>query len=280
MKTLSVALVILLAGACLAADQAPPEIVLVPSGKLVLKGFLWRPVGPSPFPAVLFVHGSGTDALHTGGFEMKEAAEKLAPVFVKHGYVFLYLCRRGQGLSVGQGVFMQDLLQREQASGGTNARERLQYTLMTTDQLDDVLAGISFLKALAGVDAHRIAIVGHSFGGQLALLAAERDQQLRAAITFAAAANSWARSSEIRDRLLLAAREIKAPLMLLHAENDYSTAPGKALAEELKLLGKPHSLKIYPPVGQTSEDGHNFVYTQIPLWETDVFGFLDQHIKH
>jgi pimeloyl-ACP methyl ester carboxylesterase len=50
--------------------------------------------------------------------------------------------------------------------------------------LNDVMAGLSFLEGLAGVDSERIALVGHSFGGQLTLLAAERDQRVRAVVTF------------------------------------------------------------------------------------------------
>jgi hypothetical protein len=38
-------------------------------------------------------------------------------------------------------------------------------------------------------------------------------------------------------------------------------------------------LKIYPPVGLTSDDGHNMLYENIPAWESDVFEFLDQHVK-
>jgi hypothetical protein len=68
--------------------------------------------------------------------------------------------------------------------------------------------------------------------------------------------------------------------MLIQAANDYSTAPSYALAEELERLHKPHLLKIYPPVGQTSEDGHNFLYLAIGQWEHDVFKFLDEHVKH
>jgi carboxymethylenebutenolidase len=261
--------------------SADPEIVVVPSGNMRLKGFLWRPISSSPSPAVLFVHGSGsTDAAHTGEFTMREAAEKLGPVFVKHGYAFLYLCRRGQGLSSDQAPFMQDLLQAEKAARGDEARKHLQFVLMTTDHLNDELAGLSFLKGLPGVDAHRIAVVGHSFGGQLALLAAEHDRTLRAAVTFGAAAASWGGSSELRDRILIAVRSTTVPIMLLHAANDYSTAPGQALADELAKVGKPHALKIYPPFGKTADDGHNFVYTDIAQWEGDVFGFLDMHIKH
>ena len=38
-------------------------------------------------------------------------------------------------------------------------------------------------------------------------------------------------------------------------------------------------LKIYPPVGQTADDGHNLPYLAIPQWEHDVFGFLDEHVN-
>ena len=67
--------------------------------------------------------------------------------------------------------------------------------------------------------------------------------------------------------------------MLIQAANDYNTAPSYALADELAHLHKPYLLKIYPPVGKTSEEGHNFLYLAIPKWEDDVFGFLDEHVK-
>jgi carboxymethylenebutenolidase len=257
-----------------------PESVVIPSGNLHLKAFLWKPTGPGPFPAVLFCHGSGgADADHTAGLPMTEAGEKLAPLFLKHGYAFLYLFRRGQGLSAGQGLFMQDILQREEATKGKEARQHLQFVLATTDQLGDVMAALAFLQAAPAIDAKRIAIVGHSFGGQLALLAAERDNTIRAAVTFAVAANSWEYSSELRERLLAAVDKTTAPIMLIQAANDYSTAPSYALTDELKRLHKPHLLKMYPSVGQTSENGHNFLYLAISRWEQDVFEFLDEHVK-
>ena len=191
----------------------------------------------------------------------------------------MYLFRRGQGLSADQGPFMQNILQHEETAKGKEARQHLQFLLASTDHLDDVMAGLSFLKASPAIDAKRVAIAGHSFGGQLTLLAAERDNTLRAAVAFAAAANSWERSSELRERLLIAVDKTTAPIMLVQASNDYSTAPSYALADELERLHKPHLLKIYPPVGQTSEDGHNFLYLAIPQWEHDVFKFLDEHVK-
>jgi dipeptidyl aminopeptidase/acylaminoacyl peptidase len=171
------------------------------------------------------------------------------------------------------------MLKREEAAKGKEARQHLQFVLATTDHLDDVMAGVSSLKAAPAIDARRIAIVGHSFGGQLTLLAAERDNNVRAGVTVSAAAGSWERSPELRERLLAAVDKATAPIMLIQAANDYSTAPSHALAHELERLHKPHLLKIYPPVGRTSEDGHNFLYLAIPQWEDDVFRFLDEHVK-
>jgi carboxymethylenebutenolidase len=257
-----------------------PQVIEFPSGKLLLKAYFWKPAGIGPFPAVLFNHGSGgADADHTARMPITQAADVLAPFFVKHGYAFLYPFRRGHGPSANQAPFMQDLLGREEESKGKDARQHLQFVLLTTEQLDDVMAAIAFLKTVPGVDPSRIAIAGHSFGGNLALLAAERDKTVRAAVTFAAAANSWDRSPELRERLMAAIRNTNAAIMLTHAENDFSTTAGKALAAELEHLHKPYVLKIYPPVGLTSEDGHGMLYENIPAWESDVFEFLDQHVK-
>ena len=108
---------------------------------------------------------------------------------------------------------------------------------------------------------------------------AKRDNSPRAVVTFGAAANSWVKSADVRKILLAAVDNAKAPIMLIHAANDYDTTPGRDLAAELERLGKSHVLKIYPAVGKTSDEGHNFVYSSVPLWETDVFKFLDHDIR-
>jgi dienelactone hydrolase len=262
------------------AQSASPQIVEVRSGKLHLKAYFWKPAGPGPFPAVLFNHGSGAaDAQHTAGQTMAEAAQNLAPLFLKHGYAFFYLCRRGQGLSADQAPFMQDLLQREETAKGKEARQHLLYMLVTTDHLDDALAGLRFLETAPGIDPKRIAIVGHSFGGVITLLSGERDAAIRAEITFGAGANSWRVSDELRQRVFAAVSKTSAPIMLIHAANDYDTTPGTAIAAELERLHKSHVLKIYPALGKSSDDGHNLLYLAIPEWEPDVFQFLDANVK-
>jgi carboxymethylenebutenolidase len=280
MRTLRPLVLMLMLASALLAEEAPPTTVTFPSGNLQIKAFFWKPAGPGPFPAILFNHGSGgEDAAHTAGLPITDAAEKLAPIFLKHGYAFLYPFRRGQGPSADQAPFMQDVLKREENAKGKAARQHLQFVLLTTEQLDDASAGLKFLKSAPGIDPRRLAVIGHSFGGQLSLLVAERDPSVRAVVTFAGAAGSWEHSPELRDRLLAAVGKIDVPIMLIQAENDYSTAAGHALGDELQRLHKPHVLKIDPGVGDGPEDRHNEVYRGTGQWEGDVFKFLDQNLR-
>jgi dienelactone hydrolase len=162
---------------------------------------------------------------------------------------------------------------------GQEGRNRVQLDLLQKEELNEGLAGLATLRSLPQIDVHRLAVAGHSFGGSLTLFMAERDPDFRAAVVFAGAAYSWERSPALRERLLAAAGKIKAPVLFTHAANDYSTTSGKALAEEMQRLGKPHELKIYPPVGKTAKEGHNFFFHRVTTWEGDVFAFLDRYVK-
>ena len=102
-------------------------------------------------------------------------AEKLGPVFARHGYVFLYLFRRGVGLSTDQGANAVDLMNSESAAHGQEARNALQLQLLENREMDDALSGLKFLRALPYVDARNVAAIGHSFGGSLTVLLAERE---------------------------------------------------------------------------------------------------------
>ena len=256
---------------CQGQSLSPPETVVVQSGALKLRGLLWWPAGRRPFPAVLFNHGSGSIP------EPKHQAI-LGPIFARHGYAFLYLFRRGAGLSSDQGTNSGALMARALAEKGQEGRNEVQLQLQEVE-LRDVMAGLAFLRAHPGVDGGRVAIAGHSFGGQLTLLAAEQDTGLRAVVTFGAAAGSWEKSPELRERLLVAVRNIQIPIFLMHAANDFSVLPGQVLAAELARLKRPHEIKIYPAFGDTPAKGHGAVYSDVASWEADVFRFLDEHVR-
>lgn len=254
------------------AARLETDTLIVPSGSLRLTAIVWRAESPMPSPVVLFAHGSGCDAP-----TLVEKVETLAPAFVSRGFTFVSLFRRGHGLSRGEGECAGDLMRRERTQRGDDARASLQFRLMIGDHFDDLLAAIAFLKGQPHVDRERVIVLGHSFGGQLAILAAEQEGMVRAAIGFGAAANSWSGSAQLRERLLRAAGKAAAPLFIAHAANDLSVEPGEALAAEMTRLGRPHRLRIYPPTGVSPADGHNFIFLGRDQWVDDVFEFLADH---
>lgn len=260
--------------------SAQPETVVVHSGSATLHAMIWRPQGRGPFPAILLNHGSGRtpeDLRRLGRYEQNAAT--LGPVFARHGYVFLYLFRRGVGLSADQGTNAVDLMNSESVARGQQARNALQLQLLEHREMDDAQAALNFLRALPDVDAQDVALVGHSFGGSLTLLLAEREPNLRAVVIFSGAGYSFDRSPELRARLLAAIDHMAAPVFFIHAENDYSLSSGEVLDARREQIGKPHRLKIYPPIGNTLDDGHDFLHLGVNIWERDVFAFLDDNLR-
>lgn len=255
---------------------AAADTVVVPSGELRLQAQLFHPAGRGPFPTVLFNHGSGHSRGTSAGGPDNRHPELLGPVFARHGYLFLYLYRRGDGLSAGQGTPSGDVMDRAFASGGQESRNQAQLHLLETDELDDAAAGLAYLRARPDVDARRIAVVGHSFGGSLTLLLAERDSAVRAVVTFAAVGYSWDHSPALRARLTTAVDRMAAAALFLDAANDYSLRPAEELGAEMEQRGKVQRVSIYPPVGRTAAEGHDFIHLRIASWEPEVFSFLDQ----
>ena len=273
MRTFVLTIALCWASAALADDRPSnaPDTVLVQNGALQLHGLLWHPTGSGPHPAVLFNHGSGPAS-------DPARPALLGPAFARHGYCVLYLFRRGAGLSADQGTDSETLMNRAFAEHGQQGRNEQQLRLLEVE-LTDVLAGLAFLRASPDVDARRIAIAGHSFGGQLTLLAVERDADVRAAVVFGAAAKSWSMSPDLRSRLTAAVERTSAPVFFVHAANDYSVDPGRALSAEMTRLGKSNRVEIYGAVGKSPSDGHDFVHRGLSVWEADVFAFLDEHTR-
>jgi dienelactone hydrolase len=167
----------------------------------------------------------------------------------------------------------------ESAAHGLQARNALQLQLLEGREMADALSALKFLRELPDVDARDVALIGHSFGGSLTVLMAEREPNLRAVVVFFGAGYSFDRSSELRARLLAAIDHIAAPVFFIHAENDYSLSSGKVLDARRELIGKPHRLRIYPPIGDTVDEGHDFLHLGVSIWEPDVFAFLDENMR-
>jgi len=258
------------------ATPGAPQTVTIRDGSLSLKASLWKPAGRGPFPAVLFNHGSygSTDVLSP------EEARTVGELFARHGYVLLFLYRSGVGLSKDQGPSEGELMDRAFAEHGAEGRNRTQVLLLESEELDQALAALAYLRKMPDVDPKRIAVAGHSFGGSLTLLLAEREPTLRAAVNFGGSARSWERSPELQARLIKAVERVRVPVFFIHAANDYSTKPGEVLGAEMERFGHPQRVKIYPAVGSTAAEGHDLVYRAPATWEGDVFAFLDEYLRH
>lgn len=235
--------------ATVAPTPAPREAITFKSGALELHGFIWKPAGPGPFPAVLWNHG--------GDITASEAYyEKLWPSYVRAGLLFFIPQRRGQGGSPGVSV------------------PATQVELFSTLALDDQLAALTYLKTRPDVVSSRIAVSGWSAGAQATLIAAEADPGYRVAVACSTASISWDGNPELQQRLVATVAKIKIPVLLFQAQNDYSLNPQKVLTAEFTRLGKPFEAMIYPAHGTTAQDGHAFCVDSPEVWGDRVTAFI------
>jgi len=304
--------------------QAPPseppsavsEIVTINAGGRTLHGVLYRPVGPGPYPAVLYNHGSAPGMLNNQAFEA------LGPLFAGRGWVFFAPYRRGQGLSASAGPYIGDeianarrrrlwqgvtlavpvlalvwfgVLRRQRTGirisavvaaglcaawainlGGQRAAASTMVRLLDTEQFADQLAAFEWLQHQSFVQPDRIAAAGNSFGGVEAVLGAERAHYC-AVVDAAGGAESWAAAPGLRTLMEGAVRRARAPVFFIQAENDYDLSPSRSLAKAMRDAGKDADVKIYSRFGRSPAEGHSFAWRGAGIWAEDVFGFLSKH---
>src|SRR6185503_12713202 len=117
-----------------------------------LEGFLFKPTGNGPFPAVLWNHGSE----HTPGAGTQ--FDSIGGAFVPRGYVVFAPSRRGHDESDGEHIAL--VRGRVAATQGQKAGDDLVTRLLTTEQLSDQLAALTYMKSLPFVDTTRMVVAG------------------------------------------------------------------------------------------------------------------------
>jgi uncharacterized protein len=136
--------------------------VLNPADGVTLAGTLTLPPGAGPFPAVLLVSGSGTQDRDYGNYPWNHRTfHVLADQLTRRGVAVLRLDDRGIGGSGGERNATNDLV------------------------VGDALTALELLRNRSGVDATRVGIIGHSWGGMVAALAAARGPDVRFLIALA-----------------------------------------------------------------------------------------------
>jgi carboxymethylenebutenolidase len=248
-------------------DPGAPKLVSFPSGDLTLHGFLYKPEGDGPFPAIIWNHGSE---------KLPGQQPELARFYTKQGFVFFTPHRHGQGRSPG--AYIEDLIEKYAATEKNRTSVGKYVVKLQEEYNQDVVAAVEWLKGQSFVDQRRMVMSGCSYGGTQTLLAAEKGLGLRAFAPFAPAAKSWA-NTELRQRLLEAVRNAKSPLFLIQAKNDFSLGPSEVLGPVIKRKGPPNQAKVYPPYGTTPQEGHYAFATKeggIAIWGSEVLEFFKE----
>ncbi len=116
----------------------------------IVRGVLFEPTAPRPYPAIIFAHGFLSSHEEFGDYPEK---------FCQRGYLVLAIDFRGHGASDGmRGLISEDRM------------------------VEDLKHALDFIEAQPGIDNKRIALFGHSLGGGAVLCTAARDARVSAVV--------------------------------------------------------------------------------------------------
>lgn len=224
-----------------------------------ITGHLYQPPRPKPAPgpAIVWIRG-GPNAVHVDGWH------PLIQFLAQRGYTVFAPNYRG---STGFGrAFME-------ANFGTTTR----------GDMDDFVGAADFLRRMPTVDATRVAIMGHSYGGYAVLLALGlHPSEFAAGVAMAAPSNwfnywedceiSWGRRLHVklmgvpsqnhalqskRNPITYAERYL-APVLILHGEADWGVpvAQAREMSDLLQANHKEFECVIYPGEGHVYSGPH------------------------
>ncbi len=188
--------------------------VKYPGEGATLEGYLSRPKGAGPFPAVILIHENRGLNEH-----IRDVARRVA----SQGFVVLgvdQLSRKG-----GTASF----------ESPDKAREAIQ--ILTDDQvIGDLDAAHNYLQSHATVRKGQIAVMGFCWGGQRSFLYSTANPNLKAAVVFYG-------STPAEERL----QKIQCPVLANYGETDQRiTSQVPATEAAMKKFGKSFDPKIYP----------------------------------
>lgn len=103
-----------------------------------------------------------------------QASKIIGPLFASKGWIFFMPYRRGQGLSADAGPYILDEIKAARRRGGLQEASATMTRLLSTEQLEDQLSALAWLKLQSFVQPTRIAVAGNSFGGVETVLGAAK----------------------------------------------------------------------------------------------------------
>jgi pimeloyl-ACP methyl ester carboxylesterase len=239
------------------APRQPPHLSYEPiqltRGRLILRGWLFRPQGP-PRGLVVYLHGRNSNRARGA-----QVAEQLVP----QGFAVLTYDQRGHGRSGGR------------------------YTTYGFYEKYDL---ISWIDALG---IHPVYVIGHSAGGAVALQAAAIEPRIRGVVSVATFASlediirdhmpplssernlarvlAWAEREADFDVQAVspedAVRRIRSPLLFIHGTRD-AIAPARHSVRLWRQVPRrtPSSLLVIPGAGHSDILERADVWARIVQW--------------
>lgn len=213
----------LLVGMAISAFAVDGKPVSYKSGNETVNGILYTPQGKGPFPALVVIH-------EWWGLNdwVKDEASKLA----EQGYVALAI----------------DLYRGKVATTPEEAHEIMRG--VPSDRANrDLLAASWFLRSQKNVNPAKVGAIGWCMGGGYALDLAIADPKLKAAVI-----NYGHLAS---DQATL--QKINAAILGIFGGRDKGIPPADVnkFEADLKALGKPVEIKIFPDAGHAFENPNN-----------------------
>ena len=232
------------------------------SDGLTVQGWLLGPTdAPEPgrrYPMVVVIHGGPGSAV-TPTYRPPYSSAVAIPELIRRGYYVFQPNPRG---SFGQG----------EAFTRANVRD------FGGGDLRDIVAGIDAVQKIAPIDATRLGVLGHSYGGFMSMWAVTHSSRFRAAVAGAGVANwlSYYGENGITQWLIpflgasayddpdlyrklspiAAIKGTTTPTLVYVGERDLECPPGQSFEfwRGLRALGVPTSLMIYAGQGHAIHD--------------------------
>ncbi len=209
-----------------------------------LNGYLARPAGDGPFPALVVIHEA---------FGLNDDIRSIARRFAEEGYLVLAVdLFSGRNQIVCMFRLMSGLLLKSLDHGGVR----------------DLKEALTYLAQQSAVDTSRLGAVGYCMGGSLAIAWSCTDDRLKAIAPF------YAMNPRPLDAVARA-----CPVVGSYPEPDFTTKAGRVLDAELGKHHVPHDIKIYPGAKHSFFNaGRNHQAAAAQDSWARVLAFFEQHI--